>query len=73
MLVHVNGKPVHLPPGTTVRHALLHEALLEDILRNRRKVLDEWGNEVGLDGALSEGMKLSIPGIAGSPPEGEAG
>lgn len=70
MLVHVNGKPVHLSPGMTVRHALLHEGLLEEVLRNRRKVRDEWGNEVGLDGALSDGMKLSTPGIAGSPPEG---
>ena len=73
MLVHVNGKPVHLPPGTTVRHALLHEALLEDILQRRRSVLDEWGNEVGLDGALSEGMRISTPGIAGFSPKGEAG
>ncbi|MDP1992202.1 MAG: hypothetical protein Q8K00_14420 [Syntrophales bacterium] len=59
MEVYVNDKPVHLLPGMTVKHALTHEWLLEELERGK-KVYDEWGNELGLDGALSEGAKIFV-------------
>lgn len=46
-------------PGMTVRHALIGAGLL-DAVECGRRVVDEWGNEVGLDGALSDGMKLFV-------------
>jgi hypothetical protein len=59
MKVYLNGKPVQLLPGMTVKHALAHERLLEE-LEQGKKVYDEWGNELGLGGALSEGAKISL-------------
>ncbi len=35
----------------TVKHALIHSGLLKEIEASK-KVYDEWGNEMGLDGAL---------------------
>jgi len=43
----------------TVKHALIHAGLLKEI-EGFKKVYDGWGNELGLDGALSEGMKIYI-------------
>ncbi len=59
MQVYVNNKPVELLPGMTVRHALIKAGLLEQIEAGR-KVYDAWGNEVGLAGALSAGMKIWV-------------
>lgn len=59
MEVYINEKPVPLLPGMTVRHALTHEGLLER-LEQGKKVYDEWGNELGLDGALSAGEKYFV-------------
>ena len=59
MKVYVNDKPVQLLPGTTVRQALVREGRLEELERGK-KVYDEWGNELGQDGALSEGVKIII-------------
>jgi len=59
MKVFVNDKPVQLIPGATVRHALVREGLLE-ALEQGKKVYDEWGNELGPDGALSEGVKIFL-------------
>ena len=47
------------PWPSTVKHTLIRAGVLGEIERGK-KVYDEWGNEVGLDGALSEGMKLSL-------------
>ncbi len=58
MRIFVNEKPVDILPGMKVRHALLSAGLLLDI--GRKKAYDEWGNELGLDGALREGMKISV-------------
>ncbi len=58
MRVYVNDKPVDILPGMTVRHALLSAGLLEEI--GPKKAYDQWGNEIGLDGALSEGMKIYV-------------
>jgi len=59
MEVYVNDKPVHLLPGMTVKHALTHEGLLEKLVCGK-KVYDEWANELGLDGALSEGARIFV-------------
>ncbi len=59
MKVYVNDKPVDILPGMTVRHALINAGLLKDI-ESSKKVYDEWGNEIGLDGALSEGLKIYV-------------
>ena len=59
MKVYVNHMAVDVLPGMTVKHALIHAGLLKEIEASK-KVYDEWGNEVGLDGALSEGVKIYI-------------
>jgi hypothetical protein len=59
MKVYVNHIAVDVLPGMTVKHALIHAGLLKEIEASK-KVYDEWGNEVGLDGALSEGAKIYI-------------
>jgi hypothetical protein len=58
MRVYVNDKAVDILPGMTVRHALISAGLSCEI--GRKKVYDEWGNEIGLDGALSEGAKIFV-------------
>lgn len=62
MRVYVNNKPVELLPGMTVRHALISLNLLEEIEKGK-KVFDEWGNEIGLDGELIDGLRLFVKGI----------
>lgn len=59
MRVYVNEKPVEIFSGMKVKHALISAGLLKEI-ESGKKVYDEWGNEIGLDGALSEGMKIYI-------------
>ena len=59
MKVYVNQKPVEILPGMTVRHALVSAGLLK-AMEKSKKVYDEWGNELGLDGALSEGMRIYV-------------
>jgi hypothetical protein len=58
MRVFVNDKAVDILPGMTVRHALLRAGLLAEI--GEKKVWDEWDNEIGLDGALSEGARIFV-------------
>jgi hypothetical protein len=59
MTVYVNGKPVDVLPGMTVRHALISAGLLKEIERGKR-TYDEWGNEIGLDGSLTNGMNICV-------------
>ena len=59
MEVYVNDKLIQVLPPMTVRRALIHAGLLEQIARGK-KVYDEWGNEVGEEGELSEGIKLTL-------------
>lgn len=59
MKVFVNHKPIEVLPGMMVKHALIGAGLLKEI-EDSKKVYDEWGNELGLDGALSEGMKIYV-------------
>jgi len=59
MRVFVNSQEVELLPGMTVRHALIgagfQKSLLEEVL-----VTDEWGNAIGMDGAVDEGAKILV-------------
>ena len=59
MKVYVNNRGVVLLPGMTVRHALIQAGLMSEIEAGK-PVYDEWGNEMGLDGALAEGMKIFV-------------
>ena len=59
MIVYVNNEPVELLPGMTVRHALIQAALLNR-LKEGKRIYDEWRNEIGLDGALHENMKIFV-------------
>lgn len=59
MRVYVNDRPVDLLPGMKVRHALISAGLLQAIGKGH-KVYDAWGNQVGLDGAVAEGMRLFV-------------
>lgn len=59
MRVYVNGQPLEVAPGMTVRHALIAAGLL-DLLPAGQKPHDQWGNEVGLDGALAPEMKIYV-------------
>ena len=59
MRVYVNETPVDLWPGMTVQHALIRAGLLKEV-ESGRKVYDAGGNEVGLDGALADGMKIYV-------------
>jgi hypothetical protein len=59
MRVYVDEVPVDLSEGMTVKHALIGAGLLKEI-EALKKAYDEWGNELGLDGALSEGMKVFV-------------
>lgn len=56
MRVYVNDTPLDLLPWMTVRHALMASGLLDSSML--LIVRDQQGNEVGLDGALTEGMRL---------------
>ncbi len=59
MRVYVNNESVYLLPGMTVRHALIQADLFKR-LDEGQQVYDEWGNEIGLDGAISDGEKIII-------------
>lgn len=59
MKVFINDKAIHVLPDMTVKHALIRAGLLKEI-EDSKKVYDEWGNEVGLEGALSEGTKIYV-------------
>ena len=59
MKIFVNDREMEIIRGMAIRHALIRAGLVGEI-KESKKVFDEWGNEVGLDGALSEGMKLYV-------------
>jgi hypothetical protein len=59
MRVYVNDRNIDLLPGMSVKHALIRAGFLGDI-ESGKKVCDEWGNEIGLDGALAEGVKIYV-------------
>ncbi|MGZ3535281.1 MAG: hypothetical protein ACXU9K_08645 [Thermodesulfobacteriota bacterium] len=59
MKVFVNDRPFDLLAGMTVKHALVAAGLLTEVGSSKR-AYDQWGNELGLGGALSEGMKIYV-------------
>lgn len=59
MKVYINKQPFDLLPGMKIKHALINAGLLEEIIRGK-KIYDEWSHEVGLEGALTEGMMLWV-------------
>ena len=59
MKVTVNDIQIDLMPGMTVRHALIGAGLFGEA-KEGKKVFDERGNEVGLDGALSDNASIYI-------------
>jgi hypothetical protein len=59
MNVYVNDRKVDVLPGMTVRHALIAAGLLAQV-EEGKSAYDEWGNYIGLDGALSEGEKIYV-------------
>ncbi len=61
MKVLVNDAEINLAPGMTVRHALIGAGLMSEV-EGGKKVFDEWGNEIGLDGALSENARIYLEG-----------
>ncbi len=59
MRVFVNDTELELLPGMSVGHALTGAGLLGELEKGKR-AYDEWGNEIGLSGALSEGMRIYV-------------
>jgi hypothetical protein len=59
MRIYVDEKPVELVPGMQVKHALIGAGRLAAIAAGL-KVYDAWGHELGLDGALADGMKIFV-------------
>jgi len=59
MKIYVNDKPVEILPGMTVKHALISAELFNDA-DSIKRVCDKWGNEIGLDGELSEGQRIYV-------------
>jgi hypothetical protein len=58
--VFVNGAPVDLLPGMKVRHALIQLGFLTQGKILPLRVQDEYGNLLGLDGAVHEGMRIVV-------------
>lgn len=59
MRVWVNQKAIQLAPGMQVKHAIQAAGLWFEIEAGKR-VYDDWGNEVGFDGALNPGARLWV-------------
>lgn len=60
--VHVDGKPVELYRGMTVRHVLVSvdQGLCHAVEEGRISIRDANGFEVGLDGALEDGSRIFL-------------
>jgi len=56
--IYIDHSPVFVLEGMTVHHALLAAGCRGKL--EKLVVRDQWGNEVGLDGALHDGQKLSV-------------
>jgi len=62
--VYVNGRPVRIFRGFTVKHALLSfdQELYEAAVRGELFPEDENGHPLGLEGGLSEGARIYTKG-----------
>ncbi|HMK64564.1 MAG TPA: hypothetical protein VK564_02145 [Thermodesulfobacteriota bacterium] len=69
MRIWVNDQTILLADGMTVRSALIRAGLQEEMEQGAR-VLDGWGHEIGLDGALEEGSRIRVvPGTQPATPK----
>jgi sulfur carrier protein ThiS len=59
MKVYVNNIPHNILPGMTVKHLLISAGLLKETEQGKR-IADEWGNEIGLAGELTEGDRIFV-------------
>lgn len=59
MRVYVNNIPFDILSGMTVKHALISSGLLKDVEKGKR-IADAWGNEIGLEGELTEGERIFV-------------
>jgi len=59
MQVFVNEEPVDLISGMQMKHVLIRSDKMAAIDAGF-KVYDEWGHELGLDGAVAEGIKIFV-------------
>jgi len=59
MKIHVNDKPIEILHGMTVKHALISAELFNDV-DSIKRVCDKWGNEIALDGELTEGEMIYV-------------
>jgi len=59
MKVYVNNRAFPLLPGMTVKHILVSAGLLKEIEQGKR-IVDEWDNEIGIDGELTEGERIFL-------------
>jgi hypothetical protein len=59
MRIWLNDKPLTLVTGMKMRDAVIQAGLLQETEKGSR-VFDEWGNEVGLDGAVENGCRYTL-------------
>ena len=59
MQVWVNRQVIRLAPGMQVKLAVQVAGLWSEVQAGKR-VYDDWGNEVGFEGALTPGEKLWV-------------
>jgi hypothetical protein len=59
MKVYVNNIPFHILPGMTVKHILISTGLLKEIEQGKH-IVDEWDNELGIEGELTEGERIFV-------------
>ncbi|MBT9129837.1 MAG: hypothetical protein DDT40_00445 [candidate division WS2 bacterium] len=64
IIVFVDDRELPLYRGMEVKHALIayDMNIYQEAMEGKLKVVDEWGNEVGLSGAISEGNRFYIKG-----------
>jgi hypothetical protein len=59
MRIWLNDQPIQIIRGMKIREALIQADLMQEIEKGA-KVVDEWGNEVGLDGALEDESRYKL-------------
>ncbi|MCX7918877.1 MAG: hypothetical protein N3A72_04560 [bacterium] len=65
LLITLNNEIIFADPGQEVQHILsAHD--LEACRNGTAIIVDQWGNEVGLEGALFSGEKLTVKYITNS-------
>ena len=59
MKVYVNDREVNLMAGMKVKHAVIAAELMDQV-KQGGKVYDDAGHEIGLDGALTDGVRIYV-------------